>query len=438
MPRTPDGVLRVTRAMVSDFEELIAEVTERVWREVPAYGQILVEQTELREQVSDSVLNVLVCVMEDRSPHPAELERAATNGERRALQGVSQAAVIRSYRAAERTLVSAFQARCGRMHLGVTDVLAGQRLITQILDQLEQAMLTTYLAMQQRIATRSVLTEPDLMNRLASGEPIDPEELSGLVRTLGVDIGRSPVVGVAACLVEDHTSDDLATLRHHLVARLAARTRQTPLSGAVRDDDTGLVVLAVPWDRTLPELAEALDAVLDRRRLAAPAMVAVGDPRDGLADVGSSCRQAMAGLRVARLRGAVRRATLHRDVLLEVLVLSQPGVVADIQERYLRPLAAHEHLVDTLRCHLETDLSIPETARRLVVHPNTVAYRLRRVEELTGLDLRRVRDVVHTMLAVEGLALREPAVEPTPGTPEQQHGAAARPGDLAHPSSPAR
>jgi DNA-binding PucR family transcriptional regulator len=107
---------------------------------------------------------------------------------------------------------------------------------------------------------------------------------------------------------------------------------------------------------------------------------------------------------------------LFADVLLEVLALRDPRMVVNLQDRYLRPIAAHEHLVETLRVHLATDLSVPETARRLVVHPNTVAYRLRRVSELSGLDLHRVRDVARAVLAVEGLGL---------GISAQSHGSAA-------------
>jgi hypothetical protein len=43
-------------------------------------------------------------------------------------------------------------------------------------------------------------------------------------------------------------------------------------------------------------------------------------------------------------------------------------------------------LTGTLRAYLDCDLSVPKTAERLFVHPNTVRYRLTKLEELTGLD----------------------------------------------------
>jgi hypothetical protein len=413
MVKIPDEVLRVARSMVADFEEIIGEITDRVWRSVPAYPQVVVDRGDLSGQVRDSILHVLVCLMEDRAPSEAELAIAATNGERRALQGVGQSAIIQSYRNAERSLVDTFQARCARMQVPVGALRAGQQAIVTILDQLEGAMLRTYTQMQHRIATRTVLTEPDLMNRLVTGEPIDATDLARLVRTLGLAVeGDTRVVGVALGLVAagddpaDVEPERLADVRHHAVAHLHAVTGRAPLSGVVRQDDgPPVVVLAVPWDGPVAELGTRLAAGLDRRRLAVAAVGAVGEPRSGLAAVGGSCRQAIGALTAGRQRGAEREVLLFADVLLEVLALRDPRMVVNIQDRYLRPLAGHEHLVETLRVHLATDLSVPETARRLVVHPNTVAYRLRRVSELSGLDLHRVRDVARAVLAVEGLTL---------------------------------
>jgi hypothetical protein len=417
--------------MVADFEELIGEITDRVWRMVPAYPQVVVDRGDLNEQVRDSILNVLVCLMEDRAPSEAELATAATNGERRALQGVAQAAIIQSYRNAERSLVDTFQARCARMQVPVGALRAGQQAIVTVLDQLEGAMLRTYLEMQQRIATRTVLTEPDLMNRLVTGEPIDPVDLARLVRTLGLDVDESTrVVGLAVGLAgdavepEDGTdgpgpseAERLAQVRHHVVAHLHAVTGRTALSGVVREEDQPpVIVLAVAWDGPVAELGARLAAGLDRRRLAVTALGSIGEPRRGLGTVGGSCRQAIGALRVGGRRGAEREVVLFADVLLEVLALRDPRMVVNLQDRYLRPLAAHEHLVETLRCHLGTDLSVPETARRLVVHPNTVSYRLRRISELSGLDLHRVTDVARAVLAVEGLTL---------GISADTHGSAA-------------
>ena len=46
-------------------------------------------------------------------------------------------------------------------------------------------------------------------------------------------------------------------------------------------------------------------------------------------------------------------------------------------------------LAETLSTYAECDLNVARTAERLEVHANTIHYRLRRVQELTGRDPRR-------------------------------------------------
>ncbi|MEV4557561.1 helix-turn-helix domain-containing protein [Kitasatospora sp. NPDC049285] len=65
-------------------------------------------------------------------------------------------------------------------------------------------------------------------------------------------------------------------------------------------------------------------------------------------------------------------------------------VRAAYRERLLGPLAGHEALLATLAAFLRHDASWTRTAEALHVHVNTVHYRIRRIEELTGRDLLRL------------------------------------------------
>ncbi|HVF04547.1 MAG TPA: helix-turn-helix domain-containing protein [Frankiaceae bacterium] len=78
------------------------------------------------------------------------------------------------------------------------------------------------------------------------------------------------------------------------------------------------------------------------------------------------------------------------DLLVEQLLLGNERVAEALRRRVRDLLAARDPggaITSTLRAYLETG-SVPETARREVVHANTVAYRLGRVRDLTGLDPR--------------------------------------------------
>jgi DNA-binding PucR family transcriptional regulator len=92
------------------------------------------------------------------------------------------------------------------------------------------------------------------------------------------------------------------------------------------------------------------------------------------------------------------------DLLVEQLLLGNERVADALRRRVGDILLTRDGsgvLVGTLRTYLATG-SIPETARREVVHVNTVAYRLGRVRELTGLDPRVPAD---SALLVLGLGL---------------------------------
>jgi DNA-binding PucR family transcriptional regulator len=65
-------------------------------------------------------------------------------------------------------------------------------------------------------------------------------------------------------------------------------------------------------------------------------------------------------------------------------------------------------LRETVLAYAASDLNVGATARRL--HPNTVHYRLGRVERMTGRNLRHFADVVDLVAALR-LRSADPGVE---------------------------
>jgi DNA-binding PucR family transcriptional regulator len=58
-------------------------------------------------------------------------------------------------------------------------------------------------------------------------------------------------------------------------------------------------------------------------------------------------------------------------------------------------------LFDTFRVWLESDGSLRTAGELLFCHPNTVRYRLHRIEQRTGRSLAQPRDVAELSLAFE-------------------------------------
>jgi PucR C-terminal helix-turn-helix domain/GAF domain/GGDEF-like domain len=82
----------------------------------------------------------------------------------------------------------------------------------------------------------------------------------------------------------------------------------------------------------------------------------------------------------------------------EVMVKSA-GIVLDTFDDL--PEEEREILFETFRVWQDTDASVGAAAELLCCHPNTVRYRLRRIEKRTGRSLSRPRDVAELCLAFE-------------------------------------
>jgi DNA-binding PucR family transcriptional regulator len=93
------------------------------------------------------------------------------------------------------------------------------------------------------------------------------------------------------------------------------------------------------------------------------------------------------------------------DYILELLLARSPRVAELARRRVLGPLETYtdprsSDLVLTLATFVELRLDRRSAAERLHVHPNTLDYRLERISKLTGLELRRPRDMALVTLAL--------------------------------------
>ena len=119
-------------------------------------------------------------------------------------------------------------------------------------------------------------------------------------------------------------------------------------------------------------------------------------------------RQALRYARVAvnargRGPGAV---TVFDDSVIAVAAVSAPEVTAKVADLVLGAFGdmtsdEKDVLFDTFRAWVDNDGSIPNTATQLYCHPNTVRYRLHRIEERTGRSLSAPRELAELCLAFE-------------------------------------
>jgi purine catabolism regulator len=153
----------------------------------------------------------------------------------------------------------------------------------------------------------------------------------------------------------------------------------------------------------LPEGDEALGAL--RSAVGADAAFGISDPlvrADRARDAGREARWAQTAAH-----------SLGRSVLRygETTPLFLPRTLGEAElaaERVLGPILAYDDahatkLMPSLSVFLEENRSWQRSAELLHVHKQTLVYRMRRVEELTGRDLRNTADIVELWMALRAL-----------------------------------
>ncbi|MFE6870902.1 PucR family transcriptional regulator [Kitasatospora sp. NPDC057692] len=163
-------------------------------------------------------------------------------------------------------------------------------------------------------------------------------------------------------------------------------------------------------------IVRSLETYLDE---GSTAVVGVGGRREELDEAWISHDQARVAVRAARrlprLDGIGDWERLGEYAVL--LQLPDSALNASLVPKPLRRLldgGGHARLEETLRVFLENAGSVPRTAEALAVHRTSLYYRLRQIQEITGLDLD---DGAHRLVLHTGLRLwdlvRAPAGRPT-------------------------
>ena len=139
--------------------------------------------------------------------------------------------------------------------------------------------------------------------------------------------------------------------------------------------------------------------------------VALGQLGEGIGGFRRSHEEAVLARRVHQLRSPERQPTCVRfsDVALEVMLTHSREEARRFVAQQLGDLAAEDKSVarlrDTLRVFLEENGSFQNAAARLGVHKNTVAYRIRRAEELLGHGVKERQLELQTALRLAPLDL---------------------------------
>lgn len=217
------------------------------------------------------------------------------------------------------------------------------------------------------------------------------------------------------------------------VAVVVGPARYAPSSAGVADslrseaERLGCEALsAVQGPRLVTVLGNTEDALASATRLVThfgEGPVVVGPTVPTLFAAGRSARAALSGMDAARAWPTAPRPVAAAELLAERALIGEQQARRLLVERVHRPLRDTGHgLHETASAFLDAGGGLEATGRALFVHPNTVRYRLRRIADVTGLDLTDPRDawIARTALAYGRLADQPPAAWRAAVTPPQR------------------
>jgi sugar diacid utilization regulator len=276
------------------------------------------------------------------------------------------------------------------------------------------------LGRERVVASAARRVRDDLVEGLLLGRVRDHADVSRWAAHLGYDPARDhnvmaiafdPGASTQATQATRDTQDTQDTQDAAQRQRIAefiehfVSTRAPEAIIATRESEVILVAAAPPAPASL---ATACLARLSELFPGTHVVIGIGETCRDPRDVARSYAQAQRTTQALRRLGRAGTVAAFGDLGILRLLLQVPDLaeLRSFAADALGPLTAHENehgtaYLATLACYLSQNNSPQRAARILHVHPNTVAYRVKRIEEITGLRLDHYQDRLIVQVALE-------------------------------------
>ncbi|MFF3226043.1 PucR family transcriptional regulator [Nocardia suismassiliense] len=340
--------------------ELTALAIKRLRAEIPAYTQLDPETlAPATRRTIDQLMRVLA---EGRELTADELAVFTAHGETRGRQGIPVTEMFRGWRLAVRIAIDQVVTTGRRLGIGDSQLLGLTNELLALTDTAILAVARGHIDADFERTRHDQQRRADLVRGILFGT-LSPAEIRVQVERYGLDSDRE-YRAIRARPLPELPADRVARLLEH-----------TP-SG---DRPHGLLAL-VDGD-----IAGVVDHMPARDIETA---VGIGPPAR-LDRMEPSFRRATRAMATAE---AFERTGVYElaDLGLLPAVLADTEVGDELVRRYLTPLGRNDSaaaLLDTVAHYLGNGMRVDNTAKEMGLHTNTVRYRLRRFQDLTGIDL---------------------------------------------------
>jgi sugar diacid utilization regulator len=394
----PDhAIVELRESLEQRVEDLADEATERICTEITAYrkaGEQL--RGDVRAHIVAHLRASIATLGADREVTREDLLFVRPHAARRAKR-VSLTEFVQAFYVGERVLWDAAIALAHDDESQRAVLIFASRL-PRYFEVATTHAAEVYLETQEELAATGERIRRDLLEDLLAGRDLEPGPRLDAARAAGLRQGSTLVV-VSATPCGSPGDEQVMRGAAAALAR-AAGGSASPLA-VVRQDE---IVLVMPVAVDSPEtIVPRLEDV--QRRLAdagLPLSVAVSTKMSGLGQVPDAYREANT-IRAARLSapGVVALSELSAFEFLTIRAdpTASRLIAPAVHEFVAQDAQEGGSLIATLREYVACDLNARRAAENLHIHVNTAHYRLARIAERTGLDLRRVNDLIEILIA---------------------------------------
>jgi PucR C-terminal helix-turn-helix domain/GGDEF-like domain len=420
---------------VADLTAVVAEAVSRRADVVSddVYEVIVREIPELREDnvvldllASSVVSNVGTCLQIlqhqiDLSTVQAPLA-ALEYARRRAQHGTPLTALLRSYRLGHTCfsdwLFRELAAQTDDAQMITAATLAMSQVVAGYVDQTSEEIVAAYTRERENWLRNRSAARAARIRDLLSGQRVN---VGGTEATLGYHL-RQYHVGLVCWTGDVTAAVDHITRLEHAISRVAVKAACSGDPVFIPRDE------ACAWAWLPLGIRDTFDAAEASTAGAEPDIhFAFGDVAKGAAGFRLTHQQAVAAQAVALSAGSPpARTVAFTEVAPVAMMLGSSDLLRAWVHSTLAGLAAddeyHARLRDTLLTFLQTGGSYKTTAERLMLHKNTVQYRLRKAEESLGRPVGENRHDVELALRATrwlGSSILDPP--PTPTDHDHRH-----------------
>lgn len=126
-----------------------------------------------------------------------------------------------------------------------------------------------------------------------------------------------------------------------------------------------------------------------------------------LPELHKSYQEALTALNISKLTGKKNSVMHYLDLgVFKLINFQDTTLLKQFCSETLRKLLEHDRtnkgeLLQTLRALFDTNFDVNDAAQKMYIHFNTLRYRIKKIEEMTGMKLEQLQDKLNLFVAVK-------------------------------------